>query len=120
MSLPVYQPTVGAMCPHGEPDCLCDVHITTHTVVNRDVRHDFHTLVLDDMDDDWVSTRNIYEFLCKVLGCFEYVKQLDNPVVPLRNCVVCNNVLPDNDSRRTTCSGACRSRKSRADRKASR
>lgn len=113
MNLPMYQPTVGAMCPHGKPDCLCDVHITTSTHINRDVKHDFHALVLEHMDADWVSDRNIYEFLCGVLGCFEYLRELDNPATAVRHCDVCNGVLPDDDPRRITCSNACRSKKKR-------
>lgn len=115
-SLPVYEPTVGAMCPHGEPDCLCDVKITTRTVVNVNIKHDFHALVLEDMDDYYVSARNIYDFMCRVLGCFEYLQNIENPR-PVRKyepyCEICGVALPDMDIRRLTCSNKCRCKKRR-------
>lgn len=109
--LPNYQPTVGAMCPHGLPDCLCDVVITQPVPIVTNLKHDWHALVLEAMDADTVSERNIYQFLCHVLGCFEQMRDMDEGV--LRRCEVCNVHLPDRNKLRTTCSNQCRSRKRR-------
>lgn len=112
--LPVYEPSVGAMCPHGLPDCLCDVVVTNPVPIAVGIKHDWHQFVLDAMDADTVSARNLYQFLTHVLGCFELLNFLEGDPEPvLRNCEICAGPLPDYDERRTTCSNKCRSKKRR-------
>lgn len=68
--LPRYQFREGEPCPHGSPDCLCDVDMSllVNSPINRDVNHQFHRAALDELGDYTVNERNIYEFFQIVLG----------------------------------------------------
>lgn len=71
--LPRYQFREGEPCPHGSPDCLCDVDLSSFNgnfpQYNRDTPHQFHQMALDELGDYTVTERNIYEFFQIVLGC---------------------------------------------------
>lgn len=62
-------------CPHGDPDCLCDVHVTSPTPIRFDIPHMFHELALQELDDYGVNNRNVVEFFSIVLGCHEIYRR---------------------------------------------
>lgn len=66
--LPRYVFMSGEMCPHGLPDCLCDVIVDRPVKIATDVEHLFHQLALDELDDYKVSAKNVVEFFSIVLG----------------------------------------------------
>jgi hypothetical protein len=67
--------TTGEFCPHGDPDCLCDVHISQPTPIRTDVPHMFHELALQELDDYGVTSRNVVEFFSIVVGCHEIYRR---------------------------------------------
>lgn len=64
-----------ALCPHGDPDCLCDVHVGEPAPIRTDVPHMFHSMALQELDDYGVNGRNIVEFFSIVLGCHEIYRR---------------------------------------------
>lgn len=57
----------GSLCPCGTVGCLCDVHVTTPTPMwgGGGV---WDQMALDELGDDTVNGRNVYEFFQIVLG----------------------------------------------------
>lgn len=100
-----------AYCPHGVPDCLCDVVIDKPVALGRDGVM-FSKIAFDQMRVDTVTANNLYEFMSLVLGCHElYIETFETNVV---ECEVCGNNVPTVNIRtRTTCSQVCRNKKSR-------
>lgn len=70
--LPRYRPTQSKVgcAEHGDLTCLCDVVIGTPVPIIR-TEHKFHTIALNELGDDTVSDRNLYEFFSIVLGLHE-------------------------------------------------
>lgn len=58
----------GEPCPHGSPDCLCDVIVTDPVEIMTDGPHLYHQLALGVLDDGKVTERNVYEFFQIVLA----------------------------------------------------
>jgi hypothetical protein len=69
--LPRYTFRAGELCPHGDPDCLCDVTVTQTTRIVKNIPHMFHNLALEELGDYGVTSRNVVEFFSIVLGCHE-------------------------------------------------
>lgn len=67
---------------HGSPDCLCDVHVTSVTPILTHIPHKYHAEALKELDDDTVSSRNIYEFFQIVLGMEKLERALDGANPP--------------------------------------
>jgi hypothetical protein len=100
----------GATCPHGSPDCLCDVTITTPTPIIVGP-HQFHDEALDLADGLVLDARNFYEYAQYRLGMFESVGRI-------KPCSMCGKDMVVLHQHRDTCSDACRMKKSRVLRKA--
>lgn len=77
--LPRYRPREsGVGCAeHDDPTCLCDVVITQRTPIIVNIEHKYHAEALGELDDDTVSSRNIYEFLQIVLGLHQLEGELN-------------------------------------------
>lgn len=69
--LPRYTFRSGELCPHGDPDCLCDVVIPRTTPIDTKIHHMFHQLALQELGDYGANSRNVVEFFAIVLGCYE-------------------------------------------------
>ena len=69
--LPRYTFRAGELCPHGDPDCFCDVTVTETTRINKNIPHMFHNLALEELGDYGVTSRNVVEFFSIVLGCYD-------------------------------------------------
>jgi hypothetical protein len=67
--------TTDAHCPHGIPDCLCDVKVTEPVAISTDAAHMFHELALQELDDHTVNSRNVVEFFSVVIGCHEIYRR---------------------------------------------
>lgn len=67
-AFPRYEFRDGEPCPHGLPDCLCDVQVNNPVPILTDVPHRWHELALSILDDGRVTERNIYEFFQIVLA----------------------------------------------------
>lgn len=69
--LPRYHPTPpnkpAGCAAHDNPDCLCDVVVTSPAPIYRG-EHKYHQMALDELDDYGVNERNIYEFMQIVLA----------------------------------------------------
>jgi hypothetical protein len=83
-----------------------------------------HDVVLDLIDADGVTERNLYQFLTTLLGCYETITEpVKTPYQQSRDlweekpCAWCGKVIAGR-SDRITCSNACKLKKSRANRKA--
>jgi len=53
---------------HQDPECLCDVIVTEPAPILVRAPHKHHAMIMDELDDDKVSARNIHEFASILLG----------------------------------------------------
>lgn len=78
--LPRYTFRAGELCPHNDPDCLCDVHIDKPTPIVTNIPHLFHNMALEELDDHGVNSRNVVEFFSIVLGLHDvYRREIRDP-----------------------------------------
>lgn len=65
---PRHQFRSGELCPHGDPDCLCDVIVTQPVQIETGVRHWFFENALDELGEYRPTSRNMVELVSVVLG----------------------------------------------------
>ena len=73
--LPRYTFRGGELCPHGDPDCLCDITVTETIPINKNIPHMFHQLALKELGEHGVTSRNVVEFFSVVLGCYDIFRR---------------------------------------------
>jgi hypothetical protein len=72
-----YESGVGC-AEHNDPTCLCDVVLGEPVAILTETRHRFWDMALHELDDDVVSSRNLYDAASIVLGLHKLELMLVN------------------------------------------
>ena len=94
-ALPRYTFRKGDLCPHGDPDCLCDVKIVCPIAIRTDIRHPYWEMALEELDDWSVTERNFVEASSIMLGLAEVARSAQHNVMPDNRGPECWRNLPE-------------------------